>query len=190
MHRRQDTLPRAIASPYGAIASDRDRDRRTRVAPSSRQVMGHTHHMPLTSDVVQAAQQKPAEAPRFFDLAKHRFHDHFAPGVQGLVRWVSALSPPCAPWRWRVASSPQPQRHGGAAGLLAMYGSEASLLHGRGGGRAVIATVIGGRNLLRSASGVCGQRHAGLLQVSPPSAGPWAPLAGCRSGSVRMISRN
>src|SRR5262249_60356066 len=59
-----------------------DREGRTHIAPELEQVMGHTHQMPLTPDVVQAAQQKPAEATRFFDLAKHRFHDHFAPGVQ------------------------------------------------------------------------------------------------------------
>ena len=27
--------------------------------------------------------KKPAEPPRFFDLAKHRFDVHFAPGIQG-----------------------------------------------------------------------------------------------------------
>jgi hypothetical protein len=45
--------------------------------------MGQTHQTPLTSNMVQATQQKPAKTTRFFDLTKHRFHDHFAPGIQG-----------------------------------------------------------------------------------------------------------
>ena len=40
--------------------------------------MGQTHQTPLTTNVGQATQQKPAETTRFFDLAKHRFDDHFA----------------------------------------------------------------------------------------------------------------
>jgi hypothetical protein len=60
-----------------------DGAQRVHVAPKFEQVMGQTHQTPLTTDIVQAAQQKPAETPRFFDLSKHRFHDHFTPGIQG-----------------------------------------------------------------------------------------------------------
>jgi hypothetical protein len=44
--------------------------------------MSQTDQTPLTPNVVQAAQQKPSETPRFFDLSKHRFDDHFASAVQ------------------------------------------------------------------------------------------------------------
>ena len=45
--------------------------------------MGQTHQTPLTPNIGQAAQQKPAKTPRFFDLTQHRFHEHCAPGLQG-----------------------------------------------------------------------------------------------------------
>src|SRR6266851_7682591 len=59
-----------------------DRAWRARVAPNLEQIMGQTYQTPLTTNVGQAAQQKPAKTTRFFDLAEHRFHDHFASGVQ------------------------------------------------------------------------------------------------------------
>src|SRR5438445_13895892 len=45
--------------------------------------MGQTYQTPLTTNVVQATQQKPAKPTRFFDLTEHRFYNHFTPGVQG-----------------------------------------------------------------------------------------------------------
>ena len=44
--------------------------------------MGQTHQTPLTPNIVQAAQQKPAKTPRLFDLAKHRLDNHFPSGIQ------------------------------------------------------------------------------------------------------------
>ena len=44
--------------------------------------MGHTHQPPLTTDVVQAAQQESTEPTRFLDLAKHGFDDDLPPGIQ------------------------------------------------------------------------------------------------------------
>ncbi len=46
---------------------------------------GQADQAPFASDVVQATQQEAAEPPRFFDLAKHGFHDHLASGVQCLA---------------------------------------------------------------------------------------------------------
>jgi len=45
--------------------------------------MGPTHQTPLTANLGQAAQPKSAKTTRVFALANHRFHDHFAPGLQG-----------------------------------------------------------------------------------------------------------
>src|SRR5215510_2224107 len=67
------------ASSLGGL----DRARCARVAPNLEEIMGHTHPTPLTPNIVPAAQQKSAQTTRFFDLTKHRFHDHFAPGIQG-----------------------------------------------------------------------------------------------------------
>src|SRR5713101_2067587 len=57
----------------------------TPVAPNLEQIMGQAYQTPLATDVVEAAQQKAAETARFFDLAKYRFHDDLAPGVQCLA---------------------------------------------------------------------------------------------------------
>src|SRR4029434_157224 len=87
VHRCYDALPRGIGSTYGPLESALRSDRRTRVAPDLEQIMGHTHQPPLTTDVVQTAQQEPTETPSLFDLAKHRFHDDFAPRVHGTPFW-------------------------------------------------------------------------------------------------------
>src|SRR5262245_57601965 len=94
--------------------------------------MGHTHPRPLTADVGPTAQQTPAEPPRCFVLAPHRFHEPCAAGVQG-----SARGGP--PWRRQARLG-----GGGWLHLLSRRGMVA-LLPSRGGGRAVRATVRGGR---------------------------------------------
>ena len=66
---------------YGTIYVGLHWERRPRVAPNLERIMGHTHQPPLTTDVVQATQQEPTETPTFFALAKHGFHDDFAPRV-------------------------------------------------------------------------------------------------------------
>src|SRR5437764_9624716 len=50
--------------------------RRARVAPHLEQIMRQTHQTPLPPNFGQAAQQKPEETTRLFDMTKHRFHDH------------------------------------------------------------------------------------------------------------------
>ena len=56
--------------------------------------MGQTHQTPFTTDFLQAAPQEAAEAPRFFALATHRFHDHLRLASRarpGGVRTVAAM---------------------------------------------------------------------------------------------------
>src|SRR5215468_12529959 len=87
VHRWYDALPRSIGSTYGPLESALRSDRRTRVAPDLEQIMGHTHQPPLTTDVVQPAQQEPTETPSFFDLAKYGFHDDLASRVYCTPFW-------------------------------------------------------------------------------------------------------
>ena len=56
------------------------------VAPNLEQIMRQAEQTPFATDVLQATKQESAETPCFFDLAKHRFHDHLASAVQRLVR--------------------------------------------------------------------------------------------------------
>ena len=44
--------------------------------------MRQAYQTPFATDVVEPSKQKPAKTTCFLDLAKHRFHDHLAPGVQ------------------------------------------------------------------------------------------------------------
>src|SRR6266849_7866224 len=57
----------------------------TPVAPNLAQIMCHASQTPLTTDVVEAPQQKPTEPTCCFALPTHRLHDHLASGVQGLA---------------------------------------------------------------------------------------------------------
>src|SRR5215468_8546319 len=124
-----------------------DRTRCPPVAPDFEQIMGQTHETPFTTDVVQAAQQKPAETSRFFDLAKHRFHDHFASGVH------------CTPFErlhfrcHAVCSGDGGLRHLSLRGTVSLTTRghvwlKAFLLYGAGRCLTVIAAVIRGWNLL------------------------------------------
>src|SRR5215470_4701168 len=140
VHRWYDALSRGIGSTYGLLEAALRSDWRTRVAPDLEQIMGHTHQAPLTTDVVQTAQQAPTEPPSLFDLAKHRFHDDFAPCVH------------CTPFR-----CPHFRRHallrGGEPGRALSLGGMPSLtlrrhrrikpqlLHSGSRSRAVIAAI-------------------------------------------------
>src|ERR1700747_3528277 len=63
-------------SPHGL-----DRTQNTPVAPKLEQSMRQAYETPFATDGRQATQQETTETTRFFDLAKHRFHDHLASGV-------------------------------------------------------------------------------------------------------------
>src|SRR5712691_8566375 len=54
-------------------------------APNLEPMMCQASQTPLTTDVVEAPQQKPTETTCCFDLPKHRLHDHLASGGQGLA---------------------------------------------------------------------------------------------------------
>src|SRR5262245_37045470 len=92
-----------------------DRDRCVRVAPKLEQIMRQTYQTPFTTNVGQAAQQKPAETTRFFDLPEHRFHDHFASDIQGSPRFLVLLLP-FDLWPWWATQPPQSPVPGGADG--------------------------------------------------------------------------
>jgi hypothetical protein len=47
--------------------------------------MRQADQTPFATDSRQATPQEAAETTRFFDLAKHRFHDHLTSGLQCLA---------------------------------------------------------------------------------------------------------
>src|SRR5215469_10876363 len=72
----RDHLKLIDGSPHGL-----DRTQNTPVTPNLEQIMRQADQTPFATDGRQATQQEAAEPPRFFDLAKHGFHDHLAPSV-------------------------------------------------------------------------------------------------------------
>ena len=76
--------------------------------------MRQAEQTPFATDVLQATKQESAETPCFFDLAKHRFHDHLASAVQRLAFRRPQLLRPYALLPWRASQRLAPEEHGAA----------------------------------------------------------------------------
>ena len=78
-HSAKGLLKSLDGSPHGL-----GRAPNTPGAPNREQIMRQADQTPFATDVLQATQQEAAEPTRFFDLAKHGFHDDLASRVQCL----------------------------------------------------------------------------------------------------------
>src|SRR5262249_35987162 len=109
--------------------------------------MRQTHQTPLTPNLSQATQQKPAETTRFFNLTKYRFHGHFPSGIQGAP--FRALDFRChALLGCGGRLSPRSVRYMVSLTARGHVGIKSTLLYTCCRRLTVIAAVIGGRNLL------------------------------------------